>query len=232
MKTSPFDAAPAAEPVYDTWQFLKDAATWRVAPGPAHTGLPGERINAWYADVLSGSLEAFGGLARVRRFELSPVASPDSEESRPDGIRAVDFHGRLLDRIRGAESALAAVRIWLDLHVWARTVESPGAARHLWITPPETTLYLLGGPDDAEPGASFQVNHSLFCFRHPGWGVHNRELFEKNEPLLSQTLREWERRFGPIEVEGRLLGYGLYEHGFVAPSDAEGGGGVDLLESQ
>jgi len=209
----PEQTASPVEPIYDTWELKKDAGTWCIVPVFDFLSLSTSDVNAWSARVVTGTLEAFGGLARAWWVEFDTSYREIIEGVRLEWKPGKSYEKYTQDVLRAIQEFPASIyrlKMGVDLYVYIRTEQSPDTPVRAWVRHLGYFVF-WGGPEVKEPYLCFEINHTLFS-PESMYGDDNRELYLLNQPLLEQALREWERRVGSIrDVEGIS---GIYEYGF------------------
>lgn len=206
--------APPVEPVYDTWELKKDAGAWCIAPAFDFLSLTTREVNAWFAGVVTGMLEAFGGLVRAWRVDFNTSYREDIEGVRLEWQPGNSYQAYIADvlkTIKAFPAPIDTINIEIDLCVYVRTEQSPHKPVRAWVRLP-SDFAIWGGPENKKPYLCFEIDHTLFRPESLYGDNDNRELYLLNQPVLEQALRKWERRFGTIrDVEGMS---GIYEYGF------------------
>ncbi len=197
------------KPRFDTWGMKKYAGSWCITPLLVDEG---DKRNDWYVTVLHKTVEAFANLARPRFAYFSSL-----EEG--TNLVVVQWDGKaslssyietIVEAIRNYAAPIYTFEMEVDLHVYARTEDSPNTPMHGWFRLPSKFVF-KGATEDYGSYLCFEIAHTLFCSSSMD-GSDNSELYTLNQPLLEQALRTWETQVGPIdEVDGLP---GIYEYGF------------------
>ena len=201
------------EPHYNTWGVKSSTGVWYLCPEVTIDSSSFLELNGWIADSFMILLTEASTLMRPWLVSFSTISDPTIDPISLEW-RVGDSLDDYLSRVRGTilnyPAPIYSLEALVDLFAYCCTADSPQRPICNWIRLHDK-LHIWSGSNGGERVICFEVNHSLFC-PSSEFNEDNRELHLLNQPLLEQTLRRWEQRFGPIcDVEGLL---GVYEYGF------------------
>lgn len=181
-------------PSFDSWRPWSGAGhwTWELR-GPDTRAL-----NVWTADMMSELFRRLAEVARPARVVLdgAPTAAlADGEFETP--VPA------LLTKYLATQTAqVQSMELTLDLLTWFRAEGSDGEPRHAWLSRGATLWATLG----AEASTfTLAIDHTLFVDGDVV-GESNRELHQKNRPVLARVIEAMSELWGPVVEFGGLPG--------------------------
>jgi len=207
------------EPLYDTWRVKKSAGYWGMDGQLKLQSFSVQEINAWFAESLTKTLEAFSSLARVYKLILLEEAELGANIGEifelESNILYEKYIQNVLNKIKEHPVPIYEIQIRLDMFVFARTNTSPEKPIRVWVRE-LGEIYINIDREDEDAGLWLNIEHTLFYpFSYKG-SQDNTELFELNQLFLKDALRNWEEKFNSsIDVEGLP---GIYKYGFL-PDD-------------
>lgn len=206
------------EPVLDTWGGKESAGNWGLDGQFEWEDFSIEKINAWYAESLNKTLTAFSSLIRI--YEVLLVN--DSEIKRDIGsvFKLEDntsynrYIENILKKIRKHPLSIYEIWIKVDMFVYVRTKTSSEPSR-FWIR--DLGQFCISVDREDEYSYLYlDMENTLFYPMDYRFDKNNIELFNLNQPLLEEALRNWEQKFdAEIEPEGLPR---IYKYGFL-PDD-------------
>lgn len=209
---------PVVEPILDTWGGKENAGNWGLDGKFEWEDFSTEKINAWYAESLNKTLDAFSSL--VRAWEIVLI---NDGASRGDigGVFELRLHNsyeeyveEILNKIKKHPFPIYEIKINVDMFVSVRTVTSSNPNRS-WIRN-LGEFYIYVEQEDRETYLYFDMENTLFYPIDYRFDKNNTELFNLNQPLLEEALKNWEEKFdSSIDIEGLP---GIYKYGFL-PED-------------
>jgi hypothetical protein len=212
--------ATPVKPLYDTWKWQQDIGAWLVSlPDNLHAYSLKQR-NQLFAEQLHGSLASFAQWQRVRKVKIYG----NYPDTRSGGFKEElewaakisnkDFMDSVLQRSQDCPALISQIEVEVDVLVYTRTPQYPNQPVRAWIRDCASFRISNSG---SQGYVSFEVFVTLFC-RHSPFLDDNEELYNLNQPILSESLKAWEQQFGEINADDGL--YGMYPHGFLPwPAD-------------
>lgn len=210
---------PVIEPLYDTWGNKKSAGYWGLDGELEWRDFSSQEINAWFAESLVKTLDAFSSFARI-----SHILWRNGENNRGNigfrlGLESYSSYDEYLEKVfqclKNYPILIEEIEIQIDIFVYVRTNTSPDNPIRAWVgNLGEISINV----DQEDEGAYLwlSVEHTLFYPFSYQNNEDNSELFKLNQPLLEEALQNWEQKFNSrIEVEGLP---GIYKYGFL-PED-------------
>lgn len=218
---------PCVKPLYDTWGAKSEAGNWSIIlPHDFSKALVEER-NAWYANTLLLTIDAFVSLARINLIYFGSIGDPKSRlegksfEWQPNEAYD-DFLKKVSKEIREYPADISAIFINVDLFVYVYTEESPNKPVRAWVRRFGSSIEMgqfeiyLEHPRYKENYVYFDISHMLFYPDSWNYKEDNTELANLNQPLLEEALRNWEQKLG-AEIDPDGLN-GIYKYGYL-PED-------------
>lgn len=215
------------EPLCDTWGAKKSAGSWDLILEFDYNNKSVQEHNNWYAETLKKTLEAFSFLAKAYAisFGVSIYNSQNKHEVisliRQENQSYNNYIKTACEAIKQYSTDIDSISIGFDFFVYVRTEKSFSKPVRTWIrefgkSNDLGSMTMNLSVEDEEAGILFSMNHTLFYPFSYQTGEDNSELFELNQPLLEEALRNWEQELeGEIEVDGLP---GIYKYGFL-PED-------------
>ncbi|MEM7590156.1 MAG: hypothetical protein AAF383_01300 [Cyanobacteria bacterium P01_A01_bin.83] len=210
---------PVIEPLYDTWGGKKSAGYWGLDGELEWRDFSAQEINAWFAESLAKTLDAFSSLARI-----SHILWRNGENNRGSiGFRLElesyssyeEYLEKVFQCLKNYPILIEEIEIQVDMFVYVRTNISPNKPIRSWVRG-FGDISINIDQEDEDAGLWLNMEHTLFYPFSYQNGKDNSELFELNQPLLKEALKNWEQKFNSrIEVEGLP---GIYKYGFL-PED-------------
>lgn len=210
---------PVVNPVCDTWGVKKSAGYWALDGQIEWDNLSVEEINAWCANSLVKTIDAFSSLARI----CEVVLINDGEFKKDIGnifkleldVPYEDYLRNTLKEIKKHHISIYEIQIELDMFVFVKTDTSPDKPIRAWVRD-LGDISINIDREDEDAGLWLNIEHTLFYPFSYQNSEDNSELFELNQPLLEEALRSWEQKFNSsIDIEGLP---GIYKYGFL-PED-------------
>ena len=210
---------PVVEPILDTWGSKKSAGYWGLDGNLEWRDFSVEEINAWFAQSLAKTLDAFSSLARVYKLVLLEQAELGANIGGSFRLESdflyEEYIESTLNKIKQYPTSIYEVQIELDMFVYVRTPTSADEPIRAWVRNLGDVSINIDREDECA-GLWLNMEHTLFYPFSYQNNEDNTELFELNQPLLENALRNWEQKFNSrIDIEGLP---GIYKYGFL-PDD-------------
>ena len=211
---SSVQTAPSIEPLQKTWEIKQDAGTWGITPSFDFTSLSTQQVNNWYVNVTLKTINAFSKLCRVWGISFS---SHYSEKIKPvmlkwqPGSSYHEYIEKVVKAIGEYPGSIEILEMYVDMLVFVHTEESPDKPVRNWVES-LGEFVIRGGKKYGEPYLYLEMEHTLFC-PYSYEGDDNKKLFNLNQPLLEEALRNWEKKFD-VEIDFEGLP-GIYKYGFL-----------------
>ena len=123
---------PVVEPVLDTWGGRQNAGNWGLDGQFEWEDFSIEKINAWYAESLNKTLDAFSYLARIWKI----VLINDGESKNIGGVFKLEDNSsyeeyvqKVLNKIEEHPVPIYEIWIKVDMLVYVRTKTSSKSSR-------------------------------------------------------------------------------------------------------
>ncbi|MEM8676118.1 MAG: hypothetical protein AAGF83_19950 [Cyanobacteria bacterium P01_G01_bin.67] len=184
---------PVVEPVLDTWGGKENAGNWGLDGKFEWEDFSIEKINAWYADSLIKTLEAFTYLARIWEVVLVNDGTSRGDIGGIFKLESYDSYEKYIENIlkRIREHPVPIYEIWLkvDMFVYVKTVISPETNR-FWIR--DLGKFCISvDQEDEDSYLYLDIENTLFRPMDYRFDKNNTELFNLNQPLLEEALKNW-----------------------------------------
>lgn len=216
------------EPICDTWGHKDNAGNWDISLQFDYSKKSVQEHNRWYANILKDTLEALSCLTRAYAISFEPICS---DKGKYEGVSLIwqpdqsyeNYLENAFETIKKYPVDISWIDVDYDFFVYVRTKKSFSKPVRTWVREFGESIELSRmmidlSLEDKEPGILFSMNHTLFYpFSYNADNDDdNTELFELNQPLLEEALRNWEQKFdAEIEADGLP---GIYKYGFL-PED-------------
>lgn len=207
------------EPLFDTWGEKKSAGYWGIDGNIEWRDFSIQEINAWFAESLTKTLDAFSSLARVYKLVLLEEAELGANIGGvfefKSNIPYEKYIQNVLNKIKKYPAPIYEIQIRLDMFVYARTNTSSNKPTRFWVREIGDISINIDREDECA-GLWLNIENTLFYPFSYQNSEDNTELFDLNQPLLEKALRNWEQKFNSsIDVEGLP---GIYKYGYL-PQD-------------
>ncbi|MEL6461352.1 MAG: hypothetical protein AAFQ91_24495 [Cyanobacteria bacterium J06621_15] len=218
---------PCVKPLYDTWGAKSEAGSWTINLLDDFANASVRERNAWYADTMLSTINAFASIARINWVFFNSVdqlKSISEEKSFKWQIDKPynDFVEKVIDEIREYPDDISSISIHVDLFVYVYTEKSPDKPVQSWVKGfgnyveiGQFEIY-LDQLRYQEHYVEFYIKHMLFYPDSWNYQEDNTELANLNQPLLEEALRKWEKKFD-AEIDPDGLN-GIYKYGYL-PED-------------
>lgn len=220
------NVAKVIEPLLSTWGYKQYAGDWDIQ-------LPSEFICCSYKEqkkayckAITITLDAFSSLIRAYKISILSLANSESkgntiifEHQHTEYYE--EYIKRVFKAINDCPNEIYEIEIKFDLYVFIYTEENPNKPIRSWIRYIEKSIEIGEfnidiSTKDNEPYVQFYIEHTLFYPLSYQNNEDNTELFELNQPLLEEALKNWEQKFdAEIEADGLT---GVYKYGYL-PQD-------------
>lgn len=206
------------EPLFDTWGEKKSAGYWGIDGNIEWRDFSIQEINAWFAESLTKTLDAFSSLARVYKLVLLEEAELGANIGGvfefKSNIPYEKYIQNVLNKIKKYPAPIYEIQIRLDMFVYARTNTSSNKPTRFWVREIGDISINIDREDECA-GLWLNIENTLFYPFSYQNSEDNIELFDLNQPLLEKALRNWEQKFNSsIDVEGLP---GIYKYGYLPP---------------
>lgn len=206
------------EPLFDTWGEKKSAGYWGIDGNIEWRDFSIQEINAWFAESLTKTLDAFSSLARVYKLVLLEEAELGANIGGvfefKSNIPYEKYIQNVLNKIKKYPAPIYEIQIRLDMFVYARTNTSSNKPTRFWVREIGDISINIDREDECA-GLWLNIENTLFYPFSYQNSEDNTELFDLNQPLLEKALRNWEQKFNSsIDVEGLP---GIYKYGYLPP---------------
>ena len=205
-----------AKPLYDTWGNKKSAGYWGLDGNIEWRDFSAQEINVWFAESLMKTFEAFSSLARINSILLRNGEEPRGDIGYTSELKSHNSYEKYIQSIIQAIKTypiyIEEIEIEVDMFVFVRTNTSPEKLVLSWVNNLGDMSINI---DQEDKGAYLwlSMEHTLFYPYSYIGNQDNCELFELNQPLLEEALKNWEKKFNSsIDVEGLP---GIYKYGFL-----------------